>query len=266
MPPFDPKQLPFLTRNMLAFEQGAVFGLRITTQASTAGPLTIRGMTREGAFTLNHTTVGDGSVQTQTFNLPDIPTWVTVADESDSYYQGNAFVTLSLVYNGTIIYQMGSSFVYFPVTLSWPSVNRTDMNMNHGAFTVTSSPNPAAGSEITYTVPSGFTMRILSLTFTLVNAATAGNRRPHVVFTQTGNKIVDCFSSIDQIISENKKYTVASFGAVTDETDDNDIVIPMPHDIWLNANDTITTETTNLAAGDNYSDMVISVERFFRTA
>lgn len=253
----------FLNRDQLAFQEGVVFELAVTSQANFAADITIRGFTKEGPFTLRATTLNTGAKQTDVFRIPDIPIMISVIDDGDNFNQGDAYVTLNLRINGDLMFGLCAGLVSSTRAISWPTPTIENPIPNRGGMRQITGTNPAAGSEISETVPTGRQWLVHGVKFALVTAATAGSRRPHLVFNLTSTFEFNCFASIDQIISENKQYSCGEYGVVPDETDDNDIIIPIPTNIWLPAGGTIKTQTTNLAAGDDYSAPTLFVEEFF---
>lgn len=222
-------------------------------------------MTREGVFTLRHTTASNGSISNQTFRLPDMPILISVVDEAEAITQGGVYVALSLLANNDRLYQLCSGFVYAQKGISYPTASNIDSIPGRGLFREFAGTNPAAGDEIVETVPNGRLWHIIAIQFTLVAAVAAFSRRPHVFIIGSGGGEYDFFSSIDQITGETKTYTAAAVGAVPDETDANKIIIAIPNNLYLPENSMIRTRTTNIQAGDNYSAPNIMIEEFFQT-
>jgi len=264
MPPENGLALPFLTRKMLTFDHEAFFELRIRSQADTAAVLTIRGLTRDGVFTFRHTTVAGGNTTTETFRIPDVPITVSVIDENQAYDQGECYAALSLSVNGGVVHALCSGLVFSQKAISFPQAESNPYMPDRGFIRTRTSADPAAGSELTITVPDGRIWNVLAVSFQLVAAAVAASRRVHVVFSASGGPTINVFSDIDQIINETRNYSVAHFGHVLDSLDDNDILIPLPDKMLLIPESTITTETTNLDGADNFGAMSVLVEEFWR--
>jgi len=262
MPPNDITSLPFLTRKMLNFEQGATFGLRVISQASEAGNIIIRGITKEGAFTLKHTITSDSAVNTENFRLPDIPTLMSVFSPASIVVQGAIYVSVYLTLNGDVIYPLCSGFIYDTKAISWPTSNTVDEFPNAGQYILAYSSNPAAGSEISLTVPQGLVWRIIAARVQLVSDATVSNRRIHLVFSFDAVALLDCFGAIEQAASETRNYSFGAYSNIPDGIDGNDIPISIPNNIVLREDGIISTETTNLQAGDNFGIMTVLVEQF----
>lgn len=244
---------------MLAFEHQATLSLVIQSYASASGNIEIRGFTKEGPFTLQHVPTNDSLLKTESFGLADIPIMVTMSAPLATIPQGGIYASLSLAINGNIIQELCAGFIYPKRSVSWPSQSGGDQRLGGGAMNLISGGNPAPGAEVSITVAAGEMWKIRAGRFTLVTDANVANRRVHVTF----GGIVDCFASIDQVAGATRNYSIAQYGAIPDEEDDNDILISMPSDIWLPAGNTITTTITNRQAGDDFSGINFMLERFF---
>lgn len=247
---------------MLAFEHGIKIELGVIFQASVASELIIRGLTREGPFTFKTTTTSSGTTSGPDFALPDFPIMVEVSDNNGAFRPGECYVKLFLRINGDTVMDLGGGYIYNQRSISYPRVQNDELRPGGGAIKIITGSNPAAGSEISVTVPNGRLWKILSLRAQLVAAAVAVSRRPHLVINDGTNDIVDAFGTIDQTTGQTRNYTFAEFGALPDETDDNDILVPIPSSILLPESFVIKTQTTNLDAGDNWGAPILLVEEY----
>jgi hypothetical protein len=252
--------LPFITRDMLAFKTNASFSIQIRSVAQNDGTITLRGMTKEGQFIYKHMTGASGVEQIENFRIPDLPIFFTIDDEDLVYSKGELYVIVSLILNGSKVAQLGAGYVYDKFGLAWPKSQRDTAGIMTGYMANTTSADPAAGAEISYTLPGINERRIQSIRFTLVTSAGVANRRVHVVFTQGGVKVLEVISPIDQVASTTKLYTVIAGEIGTVTNDDNDIIMQIPNNLCVPVNMVISTETTNLQAGDNFSTMVLWAE------
>ena len=123
----DRLAFPFANRDMLAFQHGAAFGLRIVSQSTSGAALIIRGMTSEGLFSFLHFPTDNSIIATSDFRISDVPIWVTVTDKDGSLVQGDIYVTLSVTINGDILYELCSGLVYRQKSISWPYNNSQDI-------------------------------------------------------------------------------------------------------------------------------------------
>ena len=253
---------PFVTRDMLSFQHGVAFSLRVSTQATVATTLTIRGLTREGVFTVRVATTSDGVLNIENFRIPDIPISVVVIDSSTSNLQGRVYAVVNLVANGDILQELCAGYVYGPKGISYPAGSSQDMRPNGGFIDLKTSANPAAGAEITYSIAAGRSQLIKAIDFSITTDANVANRRVHIVFSMFSTRICEVFSDVDQAAGTTRVYSVMAMGDIPDRIDDNDIIIPMPANILLTGAATITTETTNIQVGDNISAANVLVEEW----
>lgn len=257
--------LPFLTRDMLAFEHAATFTLRITSVSDVSQVCTISGMTREGPFILRHDTVYDGTAHQDTYRLPDMPITVSVACPDPTALQGQIYVILDLLVNNTLVETLISGLVHEVKGLGWPINVSQDPIPGHGEFCVIAGANPAAGADCTFTVEALQMWRILGFSASLVTSATVANRRVHLKFSHADGAVLESLSSVDHAASLTRLYSGNIVGGNLAQADDNDILIPIPQDIWLRESSTITTSTTNLQVGDDWGVPSLLIERFWRS-
>lgn len=262
MPPENALALPFVTRDQLAFQGSSQFGLSITIMSTAEQPITIRGATREGIFV--YRAVG-GTLYTPTttvFPLPDVPLWISVIDLDGNFEIGQCHARVSLTVNSDIIQELTAGWVTSNQSIAWPNTQQERPTQGRGQLISVSGANPAAGAEVSITVPSNTIWLVRAVRFTLVAAAAAASRRVHLVFTEKDGMAFDVLSPTDQIISETKTYSAVPGYAGGTATNDNDIIIPLPQDLILNPESTITTETFNINVGDNYGVPEVYVEQW----
>src|SRR3972149_8142483 len=111
---------PFVTREMLAFKHASSFSLILNIIARATDGIEIRGMTKEGPFTFLFSPVGDGSIETFTFAVPDIPIFVSVTPSPDAAIATDAYVTLHLAVNGNRMMKLCQGIITFLSSVSWP--------------------------------------------------------------------------------------------------------------------------------------------------
>lgn len=255
--------LPFISRNQLSFQENTAFAITIRSKSRKADTLHVIGATKENTFDFTFVTASNLSLQTATFNLPDVPIWVSVIDNDLHFSVGESYITVDLVLNGKNVQRLCSGSVWGAKAISWPNANiEPPLPISTGRIITLASADPAAGAELTITVPTGVIWKVKNIRFQLVTAAAAASRRVHLVFTQQTSGIIDCFSSVDQIISQTRNYSAMPLGTNLSLGDDNDIIIPIPANLLLGISDKITTETTALDAGDNFGIMQVTVEEF----
>lgn len=265
MPTKEIPVLPFLVRDMLDFEHASTIAIRVTHQATEIGPLTIRGITREGVFTFTTTTQNNVLPISEDFRITDIPVFVSVLGTGTEFVQGQVFVSLSLIINGDRILELCSGLVTVVSGISYPAQATSDQIPGRGNFRVVEGSDPAAGAECTITCPTGVLWHVKSFMVIFTTSATVASRRPHLVFTLGGLAQISAFSSVDQLLSLSRQYSFAKYGSIADEIDDDDILVSLPEDIWMIPGDTVVTQTVGIQATDNYGSPRIAIEEWVRS-
>ena len=246
--------LPFLTRDMLKFEQATRFTLVVQSAAVVASDVIIRGATRNGLFTLRHTTTSNEIPKTESFSLPDVPIWISAKAENIATEPDQIYVQVSFALNDDIMQPLAAGYVYGFRGLSWPLNNiEAPVPVGWGAPKQNSVTNPAAGSDFTFTNKVYSFSEIQSVTFTLTTSATVANRRVHLAIFDGGLGNQDYHSSVDQTASQTRNYTCSAIGGAGSYANDNDIIIPIPPRLKGWGEFTIASSTLNLQAGDQFS-------------
>lgn len=249
---------------MLGFEYAASFQLQVRSKSRSAAALQIRGTTRQGPFVLSHVTLADASTKTETFNLPDVPIWISVIDLVPVFGQGRCFVSINLAINGNPLYALLAGNVSRNKSLTWPAANLEVQGITSAETVNIVGSDPAAGSEISEFTPAEDEWILLGMRFTLVTSATAGNRIVHLVLRSGGTSPTsECISATAQAASLTRVYTCYPTTPGGSFADDNDIIIPIPQRIKLQDGEEIATETTGLLADDNFGAPTMTVERYF---
>lgn len=130
----------------------------------------------------------------------------------------------------------------------------------HGRIRSITGTDPAAGAEISETVPARRRWKLTGILFTLATDAAAANRRVILVIDNGTNTIYALPSDTLQTASQARLYLftpqpVAQFQIV------NDFFLPLPI-LSLAPGYQIFTNTTALQAGDNYSAPQLLVEEW----
>lgn len=265
MPQESTLTLPYLTRDMLAFEYAVSFKLRIDLQSDTAATLALRGMTRESTFEYKAIAGSDSLISSTEFPLSDIPIYVTIEDTARVLAQGACFVTISLLINGVVVQQLTSGYIYSQKAISWPNTQQVDLRPGGGRLQRKIPATPAAGGDIELIVPAGEIWRVQDLTFLLTTSATVANRRVHITITTAHDLTVETWSNTDQTASTTRIYHAANYGVIQSEASDSDILIALPNPFLLLPTDAILIEAVNLQAGDQFTPDEITIEKYFTT-
>lgn len=253
--------LPFLSRKQFSFSENTSFGIKIASRANAVGNLLIKGFTKEGTFSFQHTTTGSNAVKEETFFLPDMPIMIMVEEIGDVFYFGTAYAKLTLMLNSSEVYELCQGWIYKGRNLNYPAqLEQISKNTINSPFSRASA-DPAAGAEITLTVGSNESWKVWGGTFQLVTDATVANRRVHIYISYVGIRLFEAFASVDQTASQTINYTFYRGAGSNLASHDNDILIPIPPDLFLETGMILGTDTVGLVAGDNFGVMTIYCER-----
>lgn len=252
---------PFLSRDQLKFQEATNFAINIKSVACAAGTISIRGFTKEGQFNLVHTPNSDKSAKTETFYLPDAPIMLTIDDEAKSFTKGECFVRATLLLNKTSVYQLISGYVYGFHGLTYPTTNQEESLLESGKLTTIVSADPAAGAEITITVPAGEEWKLIGAKMTLVNDANVANR------------YVALFATIDSVQMPITLHTTPLTAGLTYPlsfrsgigagplSNNTYFIAPLSENIILPAGSVLATITSSIQVGDNFGPMTVLIEK-----
>lgn len=126
------------------------------------------------------------------------------------------------------------------------------------------SADPAAGAEVTITVPAGREWRLMSGRVPLVTSATVANRRSHIVLDDgTASVHMRSPAGAVQAASVTLGYNFGPGIPQDGAAVDGEIRMTLPAcEIYLAAGHRIRTVTTLLQAGDEYGPMALLVEEW----
>lgn len=207
-----------------------------------------------------------GTVQPYEFdNLPE--GFILSASCSKPYVGYATFVSCRISYDYSLIGIDNQDFVFLQGTITtWsgitfpgPSAVR-EMGDYQGRIRTIVGTDPAAGQEISETVPNGVRWEIISLRFQFVTDAAVANRVVRL--------IADNGVSIFWLISANYTQTAGIGnnyswvpGFIT-ANNLSDTVTAIPLKIILAAGYRLRTATTNIQAGDNHGAPVLVVREW----
>lgn len=256
-------QLPFIVRDMLAFEGAAAFDLELTTASTVAQVLEITGMTREGPFRFNITTDTSGLAVANVFRIPDLPIFVSVRSSSVLAGVNQVYAMLYLRINGTknVLLCQGSLGHFYGI--NWPVQTPPSSLQKRGLMVSGESADAAAGSEFTFDVPAGQFWILKAIHVIYVAAAAAASRRPRLVITFSGGSLIEIPSAATIIISQSSRLVWGEGLPNMDDQVGLQQTMPLPSNLLLPPGTIIESVTTGMNAGDNYSTAQFTAEAFF---
>lgn len=190
---------------------------------------------------------------------------LTVHPEAGAPLAGQCFVQAGLgrlVAAAQTLYALAiSGYATEAQFLGWPGGKLRPSLDGCGALRSVAGADPAAGVEITETVPTNARWKLHAFRASLVTSATAATRRVHLVIDDGTTTLLDLPAADTQAASLARNYDAAPFGyapaAIVSE-----IYIPTPGPLKLLAGWRVRTATDSFQAGDNFGAPQLLVEEW----
>ena len=248
--------LPFLTRDMLSWQEGVIFDIEVNSYGLAAVEFKLIGATREGMFAYNFTPNGTGGEQSFFFGIPDIPIFLTTFTDSPQVELGEEYATIYLRANKTRILKLAAGFISKQAGIGYPlTESKTELSDSRASTTITGTV-PATGAEINDNISGNRALMVSCIKFRFTTDANVANRRVHLTFRpDASNKVFDIFGDQDQAAGTTRDYIFAKFGAIPDTLDNSITLCPLPEGVYIGSASSIQTETLNLQAGDAFTSI-----------
>lgn len=149
--------------------------------------------------------------------------------------------------------------------LAWPNSILTTTIGSPTILRSVTGTNPAAGVEISETVPTGARWILRGLSFLLVTSGVAGNRETSIVIDDGATTLFTSPSGFTHVASLTRRFSASALGAQTAPTQGTDRQILIPPLVLL-AGSRIKTVTTAIDAGDDYGAPQMLVEEQLEAA
>jgi hypothetical protein len=175
--------------------------------------------------------------------------WVRVNIGRGSFLQADIRVTLLQAYVTQLF------------MAAWPGSTPEHPLGGAGNVRAITGTDPAAGVDISETVPTNALWRLISLAATLVTDATVINRSPTIAFDDGASVYFRSELSFFHTATNTVLYS-ASASPIFSTTLVAQAPIAIPPGILLPPGHRIRTLTTNLQAGDNWSAPVFLIEEY----
>lgn len=247
--------------NNLNWLKGKSLELLIESYSSTARTIQVRGFTGSEQISLNHTTTGNRGLTSQTVALSDVPVVVTAAVASGSVRRGETYIRISLRVEGSLVVLLACGYVTSTSQVAWPFGKNESSIEGPGFMRTIVGTDPAAGEEIFETVPTGALWRLKQMRLVLVTTAVVGTRTPRLQFDQSSAVFWFQATIGTTSTSSTGNYSLVEGGTRIATANGNSGEF-MPLDNRLSAGVNITTDTLNLAPGDDYAAPVMVVEEW----
>jgi len=228
--------------------------------ASSSFNLLLRGCHKYGTFDLPLTTTADRAINIATIRIPALPVSLNLGTV-DVVRKGQCYCKVGIRLAGMGIIHLISDYLDSGQNLSWPHSHLRSNVGEQGYLRSVAGTNPAAGNEVSETVPTNARWRLKSLIATLVTDATVVTRVVRIVIDDGTNMLWRGSAAFDQTASWDIYYVFADH---TFRGDDNQgqIHMPLPRDLLLFQGWRVRTVTANLQAGDNWAAPQLLVEEW----
>lgn len=183
---------------------------------------------------------------------------------------GQTFVILQLVRGvgaaAVVLGTLLAGYVTARQPLGWPGSPIVSSLEGEPVIRVVTGTDPAAGAEVSETVPTGARWELLSVRYTLVTSAVAGARRSRLVLTTPGSAVfVSLLPATTQAASDNLPYLWApNLPSASIAT--TGLQQPLTQRAILPAGAMLGTSTQAVDAGDNYADVTFAVREWLEAA
>ena len=266
MPPKEVFAYPFLTRKMLAFEQGAAFSLLVHVVAHDTEAWELRGFTKEGPFTFRFLPVGDASLETFIFNIPDTPIHLSLFPGIDANASAYCYGVVHLRVNASRTYLLAQGACSFLHGICWPEQPVGNPFQLEGTIVAPAGAVPAAGAEATFTVPDNQVFEVLGVWIELTTSSTASDRTVAIIIEENSNLLSRNVAGTTQQASETQGYSFVPDGVTGVIVADESQEIKIRRGIILRPGSTLTTSTTNIQVADQFTALRILVRRWYQPA
>lgn len=195
--------------------------------------------------------------------LMGLQVWVSTG----TVRRGQCYVEVGLLRGrdvaANIVEPLLADYATIDGALGWPGGRIRGSLEEPGYLYHFTGTNPAAGVEITETVPTNAVWRFHSAYFTLVTSAVAGNRRVQFVYDDGATFFGGSIAGANQAASTTNYYLVGahSIYAATGMTIQ---LIPTIADLRLPQGYRVRTSTVNFDAGDNWNTPHLYVEEWIQ--
>jgi len=147
------------------------------------------------------------------------------------------------------------------IPLSWPNgVNQTNLDCVGNIRSITGS-TPAAGANISETVPNNARWLLRAFTFSITNSATVANRVPLLQFTDGTNVFAVC--GANSALTANQTILASYTWGVPNQLPNATVLVTaLSEFLFLSAGFKIQTAVANLQAGDQLTAPQYLVEEW----
>lgn len=217
-------------------------------------------------FAERHVPNTDRSAGTSTFSIGEgFLLNLMVRASGGSPRRGQCFVLLELVRGrgATLTPMMGllQGYVTDTSRVFWPGMPAAESASGPGNIRSVTGTNPAAGAEISETVPTNARWRLMALGATLVTSAAVGNRTPTLVVDDGAAEIGGSYTNLNHTASTTIRYMFGDTGTAPTQAGGRSLG-PLFGPIVLPAGARIRTVTASIDVADDWGAPTMLIEEW----
>jgi len=191
---------------------------------------------------------------------------ITVRPSIGAPAWGQTFVSLRVIRGQTgatiALATLAADYVTDVARLAWPGSPTGSPSDTPGVIRAVTGTNPAAGAEITETVPTGARWRVVSIGATLVTDGTVATRRASLTYDDGATVFFRSAQVQTQLASVTRRYTWAAGLPVETIISAEAAVAGLPVGGILTGGMRILTATESLQAADDWGAPLLLVEEW----
>ena len=241
-------------------QQGSI-DLLVESYSNSARVLQIRGMGKEQAISADIVTSSDRSLVSSVIDITDVPIFLTAKASVAGVKRGELYVKVFLRVDGVIVALLMAGYVHDTSNIAYPNGKIESSIEGPGLIRSITGTNPAAGVEISETVPTGAKWRLLALRVRFIPSADVATRSPMLQFDD--GTAVFFLADPSQTVTASQDFGWG-FGLGTER------LIPtndskqwgVPTEIFLLAGYRFKTNTSSIQAADNWGAPQYLVEEW----
>lgn len=217
-------------------------------------------------FNHEHTPATDRSASLSSFQLAEgFLLSAVVFPSAGAPIRGQTFVELGFLRgldaNAAVVDILARDYVAEAEPLAFPGAPVRGSLDGPGAILTVTGSDPAAGADISETVPTDARWRFMSISSRLVTDANVASRRNVWIFDDGTNAYFETPETSSQAASTTERHTLAAVGhsrgvLITRHVE------PGPPEMYLAAGDRIRTDVASIQVGDNWEAPQIHIEEW----
>lgn len=246
-----------------ALQQGSI-DLLVEHYSNSARTLQIRGLTENNLIIADMATSTDRSLVSTVIDITSIPIFLTARASVTGVKRGELYVKVFLRIDGVISALLFCGYVSDNEVPNYPNGKNEGSLEGPGLIRSITGTDPAAGVEISETVPTRVLWRLISARMVLVTDATVASRNRDINIDDGANILIQISTITAQVASSNWGITFADLGTPIN-TNSLGRSSSIPAEVFVQAGWRIKSITSNLQAADDFQAPQLLVEEWIQT-